>query len=98
MTDVTAAKGVFQQYREVLDAIKQLEERRDALKELLISALAGESEGVIDDRVAYTYRTTVSRRIDTKALQASMPDIAERFRKESVSVSLRLVEEESVEQ
>ena len=98
MTDVTDAKGVFTQYREVLDAIKQLEERRDALKELLITALAGETEGVIDGAVAYTYKMTISRRIDTKALKATMPDIAERFTKESTSTALRIPQDESVEQ
>lgn len=65
--------------------MKTLAEQEDALKATLQAAM-GEAEALeFDGRTLATWRTQVSRRLDTKALRAAHPDIADQFTKASES-------------
>jgi len=71
-----------------LDAqIKQLEERKAALRAHLEAAL-GDGDAIIGSRFTVARRDVLSARLDTKALRKALGDALDKF--ENASVSTRI--------
>lgn len=74
--------ATIHEFKEIQAYIKQLEAEAEALKAAMIAEM--ESKGIDNLQVdVYTVRYTEyeSKRLDTTAIKAELPDLAERFTK-----------------
>jgi predicted phage-related endonuclease len=78
----------IREYRELGDAIKRLKEQQNEVKERLVIRLAEAEKGVGTDFYC-TYKSSTRRTIDTKKLQAELPEIYKSYSKETTSRTLR---------
>ena len=96
--DLTRFEGALHQIKTLNEAIKDFEERRDRLKELIIAELGDDDNGTIDGHTVITYKWTKTTRIDTKSLKEQQPDLCKKYERVSEHRRFVLVEPESVEQ
>jgi len=66
-------------------ASKEAKERLDLVSARVKEAMGHADTAVVGDRVVATWRTSTSRRLDTKLLRAEEPDLADTYTKESSS-------------
>lgn len=78
----------IREYRELGDAIKRLKEQQNEVKERLVIRLAEAEKGVGTDFYC-TYKSSTRTSIDTKKLQADLPEIYNHYKKESTARTLR---------
>lgn len=71
--DVADATG---DYQAVLELIKDLEARKAELRTLLVGALGEHETATSNGRSLYSYKSSTTRRMDTKALAELHPDAA----------------------
>lgn len=95
MTDISHLSGTLEQIRQLSDAINALEERRDALKQEIIEALAGDDTGTINNMTVVTYKTTTSNLFDQKRFREQNPELAKNYMRTSTYTSLRFVDPET---
>ena len=68
--------------RQLQSLIEEAQAEAEALKDAIKAAM-GDSESVQAGEYRITWRAVTSARIDTSALRKALPDVAERFTKET---------------
>lgn len=68
--------------RQLQVLIEEAQEEAEALRDA-IKAVMGDSETVQAGEYKITWKPVTSIRIDTRALKEALPDVAERFKKET---------------
>ena len=69
--------------RQLQALIEEAQAEAEAIKDAIKAAM-GDSESVQAGEYRITWKTVTSARIDTSALRKALPDVAERFTKETV--------------
>lgn len=83
---ITEMSGTARAFREIQSTIKELEAEAEALKQKMIDEMdARQVEELAAGEYTIRWIAYASSRVDTTALRADMPDIAERFTKKSVA-------------
>ena len=70
--------------RQLQNLIEEAQAEAEALKDA-IKATMGDSESIQAGEYKITWKAVTSSRIDTTALKKALPDVAERFTKETTS-------------
>ena len=70
--------------RQLQALIEEAQAEAEAIKDALKAAM-GDSESVQAGEYRITWKAVTSSRIDTSALRKALPDVAERFTKETVT-------------
>ena len=70
--------------RQLQALIEEAQAEAEAIKDAIKAAM-GDSESVQAGEYRITWRAVISSRIDTSALRKALPDVAERFTKETVT-------------
>ena len=70
--------------RQLQALIEEAQAEAEAIKDALKAAM-GDSESVQAGEYKITWKAVTSSRIDTTALKKALPDVAERFTKETTS-------------
>ena len=70
--------------RQLQNLIEEAQAEAEALKDA-IKATMGDSESIQAGEYKITWKAVTSSRIDTTALRKSMPDVAERFTRETTT-------------
>ena len=70
--------------RQLQALIEEAQAEAEAIKDALKAAM-GDSESVQAGEYKITWKAVTSSRIDTTALRKSMPDVAERFTRETTT-------------
>ena len=70
--------------RQLQVLIEEAQAEAEAIKDAIKAAM-GDSESVQAGEYRITWRAVTSARIDTSALRKALPDVAERFTKETVT-------------
>ena len=70
--------------RQLQALIEEAQAEAEAIKDAIKAAM-GDSESVQAGEYRITWRAVTSARIDTSALRKALPDVAERFKKETVT-------------
>ena len=70
--------------RQLQALIEEAQAEAEAIKDAIKAAM-GDSESVQAGEYRITWRAVTSSRIDTSALRKVLPDVAERFTKETVT-------------
>ena len=70
--------------RQLQALIEDAQAEAEAIKDAIKAAM-GDSESVQAGEYRITWRAVTSARIDTSALRKALPDVAERFTKETVT-------------
>ena len=69
--------------RQLQPLIEEAQAEAEAIKDAIKAAM-GDSESVQAGEYRITWKAVTSSRIDTSALRKALPDVAERFTKETV--------------
>ena len=85
--------GTIDQYRQLMQQIKDLTEAANLLKNDIIEALRGEESGTVEGKPVVKYITYSSDRFDSVGFKAAHPDIAAKFIKTSEGSRFTLVDE-----
>jgi predicted phage-related endonuclease len=88
--DVRSLSHVVDELRALRDARKRLDADIERDENLLKAALGTYTEGVIDGQVVVSWRPSTRHGLDTAALRADHPDLAERYVRATTSRTLRL--------
>ena len=70
--------------RQLRALIEEAQAEAEAIKDAIKAAM-GDSESVQAGEYRITWKAVTSSRIDTSALRKALPDVAERFTKETVT-------------
>ena len=70
--------------RQLQNLIEEAQAEAEALKDAIKAAM-GDSESIQAGEYKITWKAVTSSRIDTTALKKALPDVAERFTKETTS-------------
>ena len=70
--------------RQLQNLIEEAQAEAEALKDAIKAAM-GDSESIQAGEYKITWKAVTSSRIDTAALKKALPDVAERFTKETTS-------------
>ena len=70
--------------RQLQSLIEEAQAEAEALKDAIKAAM-GDSESIQAGEYKITWKAVTSSRIDTTALKKALPDVAERFTKETTS-------------
>ena len=70
--------------RQLQALIEEAQTEAEAIKDAIKAAM-GDSESVQAGEYRITWKAVTSSRIDTSALRKALPDVAERFTKETVT-------------
>jgi len=70
--------------RQLQALIEEAQAEAEAIKDAIKAAM-GDSESVRAGEYRITWKAVTSSRIDTSALRKALPDVAERFTKETVT-------------
>ena len=70
--------------RQLQALIEEAQAEAEAIKDVLKAAM-GDSESIQAGEYKITWRSVTTSRIDTAALKRALPDVAERFTKETTS-------------
>ena len=70
--------------RQLQSLIEEAQAEAEAIKDAIKAAM-GDSESVQAGEYRITWKAVTSSRIDTSALRKALPDVAERFTKETVT-------------
>ena len=70
--------------RQLQALIEEAQAEAEAIKDAIKAAM-GDSESVQAGEYRITWKAVTSARIDTSALRKALPDVAERFTKETVT-------------
>ena len=70
--------------RQLQALIEEAQQEAEALKDALKAAM-GDAEAVTAGEYKITWKPVTSSRIDTTALRKALPDVAERFTKETTT-------------
>lgn len=82
----TEVSSLVQQYREAQQLAEMAKAEAEAAKAALLEELASRGVDRMDSGTfKVTVTTVTSSRIDTKALKAAAPELAERFTKEVIT-------------
>lgn len=87
--------ALIEQRMQCAESIKDLEEDLDGM-DAKIKAALGENEVGLGESYRVTWRSQTRTTIDTKALRAAHPDIAEKFMRESTTRTFKISEYRSV--
>ena len=69
--------------RQLQNLIEEAQAEAEALKDAIKAAM-GDSESIQAGEYKITWKAVTSSRIDTAALKKALPDVAERFTKETI--------------
>ena len=70
--------------RQIQAMIEEAQAEAEIIKDALKAAM-GDSESIQAGEYRITYKAVTSTRIDTKALRKALPDLAERFTRETTT-------------
>lgn len=77
-TQISGMDSAMKNYMELGDAIKRLKAQQDEVKAQLCQSLGDRSIG-IGQHYTFSWKNQISRRVNTKRLQADHPDIYEKY-------------------
>lgn len=77
-------EGKVRELRELQAFIEEMQEEAEAIKDTL-KAQMGEAEELRVGEYKITWKFVASTRIDTTALKKALPDVAERFTRQTTS-------------
>lgn len=96
--DLTRLEGALHDLKKYNDIIKDIEARRDHVKEIIIAELGDDVAGEIDGATVVTYKWQSTKTIDTKALKEAHPELVAKYQRVSEHRRFVIVTPESVEQ
>jgi hypothetical protein len=96
--DLTRLNGAIHTLKQLNETIKDFEERRDHLKQLIIDELGDDDNGTLNGETVVTYKWTKTTRIDTKSLKDQQPDLCKKYERVSEYRRFVVVTPDSVEQ
>ncbi len=83
-------KEFFEQLVMAKQAVKEAQSIVDEMKEAIQLYLLENDTLTVDGRVALTWKEQSAKRLDTKAIQAELPEIVQKYTKESTTRVLRI--------
>ena len=87
--DLFGCAGMLEQYEELNKTIGELKSQQDAIAQQIKQYMGAAETGRVDGwKVKWTSSTR--RSIDSKALKAAMPDVFDKYSKESVSMTFKI--------
>lgn len=92
--DITQLQPTIDQIKHIDETIKDLQERRELLKQTIIEALAGEDEGTINGATVIKYSTHMQSRFDTTAFKEANTDLYLRYTKVSPVTRFTIVQQD----
>jgi predicted phage-related endonuclease len=95
--DLTRLNGALHTWRQLNETIKDFEERRDHLRQIIIDELGDDDNGTIDGETVVTYKWQKTTRIDTKTLKEQQPDLCKKYERVSEHRRFVVVSPESVD-
>lgn len=92
--DVYEIADWVSRYQKLKEMERDIAERIKESRDMIVGYLRDRDAefGAIDGRLLVRRRTVTTRRVDTTALKAKEPEIAEQFTKESTSDRLELID------
>ena len=81
---ISEMEAKARELRQLQALIEEAQAEAEALKDAIKAAM-GDSESIQAGEYKITWKAVTSSRIDTTALKKAMPDVAERFTKETTS-------------
>jgi putative phage-type endonuclease len=87
VADLTGLDDEIREYLEMAEKIKDLEHCREVLKQRFVAQM-GTSKKAVSESYLLNWSPVTTRRIDTKALEANHPEIADLYKKESSYIRL----------
>ena len=81
---INEIEAIARELRQLQALIEEAQAEAEAIKDALKAAM-GDSESIQAGEYRITWKAVTSSRIDTTALKKAMPDVAERFTKETTS-------------
>ena len=81
---INEMEAKVRELRQLQALIEEAQAEAEAIKDALKAAM-GDSESIQAGEYKITWKAVTSSRIDTTALKKAMPDVAERFTKETTS-------------
>ena len=79
---INEMEGKARELRQLQNLIEEAQAEAEALKDAIKAAM-GDSESIQAGEYKITWKAVTSSRIDTAALKKALPDVAERFTKET---------------
>lgn len=79
---ITEMEAKARELRQLQNLIEEAQAEVEALKDAIKAAM-GDSESIQAGEYKITWKAVTSSRIDTAALKKALPDVAERFTKET---------------
>jgi putative phage-type endonuclease len=90
-TAVEVDSDVVSDWRQTKAELALLEMRKDALENRIRQSLEDAETGLVDGVPVVSYKTSVTRRLDQKALKAAEPEVAEKYTTVSSQRTLRML-------
>ena len=81
---ISEMEAKARELRQLQALIEEAQAEAEALKDAIKAAM-GDSESIQAGEYKITWKAVTSSRIDTTALRKSMPDVAERFTRETTT-------------
>ena len=81
---ISEIEAKARELRQLQALIEEAQAEAEAIKDAIKAAM-GDSESVQAGEYRITWKAVTSSRIDTSALRKALPDVAERFTKETVT-------------
>ena len=81
---INEMEAKVRELRQLQTLIEEAQAEAETIKDALKAAI-GDSESVQAGEYKITWKAVTSSRIDTSALRKALPDVAERFTKETVT-------------
>lgn len=82
--DINEMESRARELRQLQALIEEAQQEAEAIKDAIKAAM-GDSESVVSGEYKITWRPVTSARIDTSALRKALPDVAERFTRETTT-------------
>ena len=82
--NINEMESKARELRQLQALIEEAQQEAEAIKDAIKAAM-GDSESVQAGEYRITWKAVTSSRIDTSALRKALPDVAERFMKETIT-------------
>lgn len=82
--DINEMENKARELRQLQALIEEAQQEAEAIKDAIKAAM-GDSESIQAGEYKITWKAVTSSRIDTTALRKALPDVAERFTRETTT-------------
>lgn len=82
--DINEMESKARELRQLQALIEEAQQEAEAIKDAIKAAM-GDSESIQAGEYKITWKAVTSSRIDTTALRKALPDVAERFTRETTT-------------